>query len=207
MQVGLPPGKLICTRNENRYKWFQSDGHSSSYIHKKNRPLAEQLAIKKYLSIREKELQHELKALEFYLRHHSESAGQAEQLLLDPRYPEQLIHRTASGIYVRSKSEAIISMFLYINKIPFRYEHALELGDIIVHPDFTIRHPVTGEYFYWEHFGMMDDPDYRENTFSKLERYSYHEIYPSMQLITTFETKESPLASDMVEALVKYYFL
>ena len=60
---------------------------------------------------------------------------------------------------MRSKSEAMIAMSLYVQKIPYRYECELKLGSITLFPDFTIRHPETGEIFYWEHFGMMDKPD------------------------------------------------
>ena len=233
--MGLPPGKLICTQNGKNYKWYQSDGHEKIYIPKKNHELAEQLAVKRYLQTREQNLLHEISSLEFYFRHYKEDQ-QAELMLIDPRYSkllfsyiqpiskelsdwmnapyekndkyrDQLIHRTVEGIYVRSKSEAIIVMTLAKHQIPFRYECKLELGDIILYPDFTIRHPKTGETYYWEHFGIMDDPDYRRNTLSKLELYSAHDIYPSVQLLTTFETKNHPLASDLVENMVKYYFL
>ena len=43
----LPEGKLICTRNGSRWKWFQSDGHQKSYLPKKCRKLAEKPAAKK----------------------------------------------------------------------------------------------------------------------------------------------------------------
>ena len=75
----------------------------------------------------------------------------------NPKYPEHLIHKTVSGIYVRSKSESMIALQLYTEKIPFRYECALQLGETTLYPDFTILHPKTGEIFYWEHFGMMDE--------------------------------------------------
>jgi len=61
----------------------------------------------------------------------------------------------------RYKSEVFIDMALFTNNIPFRYECALELGHSTLYPDFTIRHPKTGEICYWEHFGLMDDPSYR----------------------------------------------
>ena len=64
------------------------------------------------------------------------------------KYPEHLVHKTDSGTLVRSKSEVLIDMVLYRNKIPFRYECLLELGDISIFPDFTIRHPVTGQVYY-----------------------------------------------------------
>lgn len=75
----------------------------------------------------------------------------------NPKFPEQLIHKSPSGNLLRSKSEALIDAFLYKNKIPFRYECMLQLDDITLYPDFTIRHPTNGKTFYWEHFGLMDN--------------------------------------------------
>lgn len=90
----------------------------------------------------------------------------------NPLHPEQLLHKTVSGERVRSKSEAIIAMLLHLNAIPYRYECALSLGGVTLFPDFTIRHPVTGVLYYWEHFGLMDDPAYAKNAGSKLSLYA-----------------------------------
>lgn len=230
----LPPGKLIVTQNKTRYKWYVRNSDGLSYLPKNQRPLAESLAKKKYLSLRLKELMQERQALTFYLRHHSKTPCQSAQLLDSPyqellspyfaihsvpsswtnssyernmAYPEQLIHKSISGNMVRSKSESFIDMELYLHKIPFRYECALHLGDITLYPDFTILHPVTGKIYYWEHFGMMDNPNYSKNTFSKLQLYTSFQIIPSIQLITTYETKEHPLSSDQIEQIIQNYFL
>ena len=88
--------------------------------------------------------------------------------------------------------------------IPFRYECALHLGNTTLFPDFTIRHPKTGEFFYWEHFGMIDNATYCQNMTSKLQLYTAHGIIPSIQLITTYETKEHPLSAEMVENIIPY---
>ena len=125
----------------------------------------------------------------------------------NPLYPEQLIHKTSSGHMVRSKSEAMIDMYLHINKIPFRYECELTLGEYTFYPDFTIRHPKTNEIFYWEHFGMMDTSTYTKSAFTKLYQYTSYNIFPSIQLITTYETKDHPLNSDVIEKIIEYYFL
>lgn len=192
--------------------------------------------MKKYLSLVLEDLSHEKKAMEFYLNHHFPDSGKAEKLLtnipgyqelLTPffspkskeladwmtssyehntKYPEQLIHKTASGNFVRSKSEAMIDMFLYTNQIPFRYECALQLDDTTIYPDFTIRHPESGELYYWEHFGRMDDPLYSKNVFPKLQLYTSHGIIPSIHLITTYETKENPLSSEVIEKIIEHYF-
>ena len=233
----FPSGKLICTHNKKYIKWFHSDGHIQTYIPKKKRAYAEQLAIKKYLSARLDDLIHEKRAIDFYLRHHNNVPCKANQLLSDssgfqdllipyfkplsdellfwmnspfetnPLYSEQLIHKTISGNQVRSKSEALIDMSLYVHKIPFRYECALTLGNITLYPDFTLRHPHTGEYFYWEHFGLMDDETYCKNACSKIQLYSSHGIIPTVQLITTYETKDNPLSSEIIEKIIEHYFL
>ena len=231
----LPAGKIICASNGNGYKWYRSDGHKSVYIPKSERNLAEQLAIKKYLNQSLEDCKQEKKAIEFYLRHHQSS--KAEDLLINnsayqellypyfkpqskmieewintpfeqnPKYPENKIHKTSSGNVVRSKSEALIDMVLYTNKIPFRYECALELGGFTIYPDFTIMHPKTGEIIYWEHFGRMDDPKYNRNIGDKIQTYVSNGIIPSIDLITTYETSEHPLTVQDIESIVKGRFL
>lgn len=232
-----PEGKLICCCYKNRSKWYRSDGHTKTYISKRDRHLAEQLAAKKYISSVLDDLTHEKMALDFYLKHHSpifqksskfflQSPGYQE--LLAPyfqpftqelaewteepyehnlKYPEHLTHKTVSGHLVRSKSEALIDLFLYRNKIPFRYECSLELEGMTIYPDFTIRHPKTGELYYWEHFGRMDDPAYAKKACAKLETYVTHGIIPTINLITTYETQQAPLSTEMIEKIIEYYFL
>ena len=232
----LPEGKLICSQNGNRVKWYQSDGHTKVYIPKKNRAFAEQLAKKKYLTLALEDLSQEQRALDYYLSHHSKNTGKTEHLLTDiqgyqellspyfspeskiisdwtnapyecnPKHPEHLIHKTSSGRLVRSKSEAMIDLFLSAHHIPFRYECALHLGETILYPDFTILHPDTREVYYWEHFGRMDDPSYYKNTFSKLQLYNSYGIIPSINLITTYETKNHPLSSEVIEKIIEHYF-
>lgn len=235
--IALPPGNLFFSHNGKYLKWYQSNGHNPLYIPKNNRQLAEQLAKKKYLSMKQNELIQERDAINLYLKHHNSNNVPADQLLSkdsdyheflqsyytplseelinwmnspyehNKMYPEQLNQPTISGHLVRSKSEALIDTILYKNKIPFRYEAGLSLGDTTFYPDFTIRHPLTGEIYYWEHFGMMDNPDYAKKAYSKLQRYSSYGITQDINLITTFETKEAPLNPEWVENLVKYHFM
>lgn len=232
----LPKGNLICARNGNRFKWYQSINHSPTYLPKKERRLAEQLAEKKYLSLLLEDLLIEASAIDSYLHiHNSHTYNEAHRLLdmpeyktllsstfqlpseefaawmtspyeQNPNHPEQLAHHTLSGHFVRSKSEVLIDMALYMNHIPFRYECALTLGNVTLYPDFTIKHPQTGVIYYWEHFGLMDEPAYSKNTYSKLQLYTSHNIIPSIQLITTYETKNHPLSSETIDHIVKEYF-
>lgn len=233
----LPEGNLLCTQNGNRYKWYLSNGANPVYLPKKQRDLAEQLAVKKYYVLLQKELLEEQDAVQSYLMKHPQSKGlesqklfehaefrrllsshfqPVEQELLDwqaapyeqnPKHPEQLLHKCKSGHVVRSKSEAMIDTFLYLNKIPFRYECALQLENITCYPDFTIRHPRTGSVYLWEHFGLMDNPDYARSFCSKMQLYVSHGIIPSIQLITTYETKDNPLTVETIENTIQQYFL
>ena len=107
---------------------------------------------------------------------------------------------------MRSKSEALIDTALYRKQIPFRYECALQLGKWTVYPDFTIRHPNTGELYYWEHFGKMEDKEYADQAFTKLQKYNTHGIVPTIQLIMTFETKDNPLSPEKVDNIIEQYF-
>lgn len=232
-----PKGNIFCCKNGKYFKWYLTDNGKQTYLPKKKRKFAEQLAAKKYISHLIDDLLREKKAIDFYLRHHNSTVSRSEQMLLNspeykellspyfkplsqelsdwstqpfqtnPKYPEQLIHKTLSGNFVRSKSEVMIDMFLYKYKIPFRYEAPLQLGDTLFYPDFTIRHPETGKFFYWEHFGLVDDYTYCQNMISKLKSYTSHGIFPSIQLITTYETKDVPLSAEMVEKIVEYYFM
>ena len=233
----LPEGKLICSHTGPYCKWECSDGHTKTYIKKKDRALAEKLAAKKYLSALLDDLNHEKISIDLYLKHISNHEPKAEKLLEDStevgkllspyfspiskeldewmkspyqqniKYPEQLTQKVGPNESVRSKSEAMIAKVLKENHIPYRYECQLRIGDMEIYPDFTIRHPRTGKMYYWEHFGLLDKADYVRNMNSKMQIYTTNGIMPSVNLITTYENQESPLTFEMIEMLVEYYFL
>ena len=53
----------------------------------------------------------------------------------------------------------------------------------------------------------MDNPTYVKNTYGKLQLYTENQVIPSVNLITTYETKERPLGFEQVEMLINFYFL
>ncbi len=233
----LPAGKLQCQKNGKYHKWYHSDGHNRTHIPKSNKQLVQQLAIKEYLTNLSTDLSNEQYALEQYLHLHNSNINNVQQLLIkkplyqeyvssylnsftndlsqwanepyerNPNNPEHLTVKVKNNYYVRSKSEYIIYKLLQEKQIPFRYECALHLGEITIYPDFTIRHPISGKIYYWEHFGKMQDPKYAKNTFIKLETYARNNIFPTLNLITTYETNANVLNPDLVENIIKYYFL
>lgn len=233
----MPEGKLICSHTGPYCKWERSDGHKKTYIPKRDRKLAEKLAAKKYLSALWSDLKHEKDAIDLYLRRHSNYEPQVDKLLTDStevekllspylsplskeleewmnspyehnlKHPEHLTQKVGAKQFVRSKSEAMIAKLLKQNRIPYQYEAKLLLGDVEVYPDFTIRHPKTGQWLYWEHFGLLDKAEYVKIMHSKLQLYTTHGIMLGINLITTYENQENPLTFEMIEMLVKYYLL
>lgn len=228
---GLPEGDFICTQSGKYSKWYCN----KKYLPKSEEALAQKLAYRKYLNICRTELEDELKISQRYVK--TLSQNKSEKMLLNskemrrltstfftprnskfdewmhmpydknPAYPEKLVHKSISGNCLRSKSEALIDMLLFKAKIPYRYECQLIVGKNIYYPDFTIVHPVTGELYYWEHFGQMDNPEYCKKACAKIQEYSMNGIIPSVNLIMTFETKDNPLTSDVIDKIITHYFL
>lgn len=231
----FPPGKLICCNHKTHTKWYHKYQGQKVYIPKSNQELAEQLAQKRYLSSLLQDLEKEQRALTMYLNHHPNISQSDSLLTKHPEYqellpqnlfslskeisdwmispynkntshPESLIHKGIADTYLRSKSEVLIDMALRKYNIPFRYECELVLNDSIIFPDFTIRHPRTGVYFYWEHFGLMDSLTYTDRAISKLRLYTSNGIIPGINLITTYETKNTPLTMQIIEKTIEFYF-
>lgn len=91
-----------------------------------------------------------------------------------------LIHRTKRGDLVRSKSEVIIANELLAQGID-RYEYEQELtlsSGETRYPDFTIVDDDTGESYYWEHLGLLHNPEYRARWEKKLAAYKAANILP-----------------------------
>ncbi|MDI9242196.1 hypothetical protein [Fusibacillus kribbianus] len=115
---------------------------------------------------------------------------------------------TERGERVRSKSEKIIADKLYAMKIPYKYEVPLPLkGFGIVYPDFVVLNAKQRKVYYWEHLGMMEQPDYAAAAVQKLEQYQKNGIFPGDKLILTYETKTRPLNTKLLEQCIIQYLL
>ena len=71
--------------------------------------------------------------------------------------------------------------------------HIKGSGDFYL--DFLCLNPHTGCEILWEHFGLMDNEDYRNNAISKLAKYSEAGFVPGRNFIYTMETTKTPLNS------------
>lgn len=235
LEKKFPQGELFCAKNGSRYKWYLKNQQGTEYLTKSNRNVAETMALKKYYVYKKQELTNDLVACDAYLKKMQLDEDRAERLLSHPEYArllekhfipkkeelwkwqnenyernefhkENLVIKGTQGKMLRSKSEAIIDMMLYKNRIPFHYEEKIVLDGMAFYPDFVIRHPETGDYYYWEHFGMMDEEEYLNHACSKIKRYCQNGMIPSVNLIMTFETKEHPLSVEKVDLIIQEYF-
>lgn len=205
------------------------------YIPVANESLAKDLAFKKYLELQLADLENYRNALTDFAGALKKCGDQASAYLLDnpgarrllkDRFPvqnaplsawaaqppatsapyqEERIRECISGHIVRTKIERRIDNALFRSHIPFRYEDPLTLSGITIHPDFTIRHPKTGNYYYWEHFGMMDNPGYVDHMLWTLSLYARNGICPFQQLIMTFETKKLDPTDAQIDMLIKMF--
>jgi energy-coupling factor transporter ATP-binding protein EcfA2 len=117
-------------------------------------------------------------------------------------HPHRLIHRTKTGVLVRSKSEVIIANILTDLGISYEYEKPLyskkDSKDFRL-PDFTIKY--EGEEFYWEHLGMLEVPEYRKEWESKEEWYKENNYID--RLIVSKEGLDGRIDSKEIERLAK----
>lgn len=128
---------------------------------------------------------------------------------------KNLIHRTRRGEAVRSKSEVIIADLLYTKGFTeYLYEARLVGKDGSVrYPDFTIDDAETGRKVYWEHLGLMHDPEYRARWEKKLAWYRDQDILPHGEgggsggtLVITRDDEQGGIDSGRLEQLVEEVF-
>ncbi len=210
---------------------------SGKYINKKNLQLAKELAQKDYDQRMICTITDELTAIDTFIRLNPDIPPEDIYLSLSPErrnlvesmietddmfaekwisapYQGKLVAGdvpfllTDRGERVRSKSEVIIANLLAKEGIPYKYECPLTLKRIgTIHPDFTVLDKHDRKEMYWEHQGMMDNPEYVEKAISRTRNYIYSGIYPGERLIITSETKNQPLNTREIKTIIEHYFL
>jgi hypothetical protein len=108
------------------------------------------------------------------------------------------IYLTENGERVRSKSEVIIANLLKDKDINYTYEETLQIGDIKLHPDFTII--INNKIYYWEHLGMLNNEKYIADWKRKKQTYASAEITENNNLIVT--TEEDIAENRIIEKVV-----
>lgn len=231
----LPEGELIKYRNGKYEKYYQKEvGKKRIYLPVSQVKFIEQMGRKTYLQRYLEFHEAEQQDLQEFLKTHQNWLDVRSKLLEDfpflsgklhysdlerelkiwedapyiqcPYHPENKKVEGAKGIMMRSKGEGDISYDLLNDREPFHYEQLWRFPEGDIYPDFTIRHPKTGEFIIWEHFGMMDNPEYVAEVARKLQIYEANEFCPEHNLIVTYEDKEHPLSHRRILNEINYFF-
>lgn len=131
------------------------------------------------------------------------------------RYLEQnLIHCASDRTLLRSKSELIIYQRLLEKNVKAMYEKELMIKDVIKIPDFTIEDSESGTVYYWEHCGMMNNPEYAARWKGKKEWYMENGILePSAgegengTLLVTEETDKGAISIPEIDRIIEKYLI
>ncbi len=218
------------------YHVKSNDDHSGTYITSANRDLVKLLAQKDYNKRFLRESRAELTILENALHVlHKENADmvynnldprrkrlvvpyiitdeiyekqwRAQTYKENPYMPEAKIYDTRNGEKVRSKTEAILADMFFESGIPYRYEQALILqNNTVRYPDFTLLKTRTREEIYLEHFGLLDDEEYREKCMHKLDEYRNSGIFPGKNLLITYESNSYPFDINGTRKMIREIF-
>ena len=127
------------------------------------------------------------------------------------KYNDVTPNKTSKGEYVKSKSELIIADRLEKAGVPYHYEAGLGLAELKLgqfyewHPDFKVLNVRTGKEYWWEHFGMLDKPDYYSTFNYKLMVYAMNDIFLGDNLIVTTETSTCFLNTEYVDNIIQHY--
>lgn len=208
-----------------------------SYIPRKEAALVKKLAVKKYAEKAMGPLCKQIQLVERLLACNQEKALQkafeglhrAARLLVEPVLlePEQLAQKwkaveyeglpfdkteshffTSRDEQMRSKSEIMIAEALFNAGVPYRYEFPLHIkGRGTFHPDFLCLNKRTGKEIIWEHFGLMDKPEYAANAMEKIALYAQNGFILGQNFIYTMESSAMPLNSKLVKLLIETHLV
>ncbi len=214
-----------------------SEQRNQTYIPKKNITLARNLAQRDYDNKLLQEIDNRQKSVNKFLKEYPqkglestyeelndyrkklihpiiETDEEYEKIWMNTPYVRKIVGEdipeifTENGERVRSKSEKMIADKLKQLGIPYRYEAPLKLGrSNILHPDFTVLNVRKRKEYYYEHFGMMDNPEYMENALKRIELYEKNGIFPGDKLLFSWETMAMPLNMKVVEGMMKKFLL
>jgi hypothetical protein len=162
---------------------------------------------------------------DFSAPHRSEAAQRKTSLMQDCEMMELpqakgslfmqkgLVHTTADGVAVRSKSELVIYTALVAAGQQPVYEKPLALNGTVRYPDFTLEDEISGKTIYWEHLGMLDREDYRKAWEKKLQWYRDNGVLTledgggeAGTLVTSTESPEAGLDMTQIQTVIEQVF-
>lgn len=115
--------------------------------------------------------------------------------------------KTKNGLTVRSKTERTLTDLFDSYGLTYKYEYPIYINGRTRYVDFAFLDPNSDQIIYWEHFGMMNNPQYSVAAYKKLIEYDKNGIRQGHNLIVTYEDSDNDLDYDYVNMLIKRYLL
>lgn len=120
---------------------------------------------------------------------------------------EHLQHDTGLGFLTRTKSEAIVAGRLFRFGFVFQYEQGLRIYSAdgkykTVYPDFTIFLP-EGRIIYLEHVGKLNDAEYKENFFTKINDYYVNDLLLGRDVFITMDSPDGSIDIKAIDELLQ----
>ena len=229
-EIDHSAGTIVWKGPKKQYPYWQFYDHGKQiqkYIHKSGLEVVRQLIEKRKAQFRKRsilrgfisDMKGALRAIrvnwqeviakyeEAQKRRETEAAARAaaKKVAENKRYADQYKHLTDKGDYVASKSEMMIANKLYSLGIHYEYEKEVVIGNVHFRPDFTI-FTKDGRIFYWEHAGMMDEPEYRRRHDDKMDFYERNGIRLQENLIVT-KDHDGAISMDEIRRTIDFYRL
>lgn len=227
----------IHRRNEHNVQYYYSLGKDGKvYLAKQNQDLIRKLAQKTYnkrtlvlVRDRIRQLTCTLNHSEKTIRSLYEDMSEERKKLVVPVIPTNEsyiktwyekhpssqnatpyinIFYTSKNEPVRSKSEVILADIFASNGIPYVYEPLLVMQNgQVYYPDFLLLNVRLRKTFVFEHFGLMDNPEYAARSVTKINHYHRDGYQFGDSFLCSFETNSSPLDIEVLQKLLSAHLL
>lgn len=206
----LPKGKLIKKKSRNKnYYYLENRGKRKSLF--KEPKLRDQLLLGESLQSQLCAIDRNILILESAMKSYRPLVElstiwinlEAQQ---NTFHDEQRVH-VWHGIRFASKSEMLIAMALTSYGIEFKYESKMYVNGRYIYPDFVIKRPKDGKIFIWEHFGKMQEDDYRYKNINRIEEYHQAGYYLWDNMIASFDLGKNSINMDYIDKIIKLYLL
>lgn len=219
----MPTGRLV-RRNNAFYHW-QPDTEIGIT---RNKALVRRLCRKKYLQLRKKQIEANLKVsinklntktahelidklsspYKFVPRNYFYNP--AIDTWLNKSYEKNplpikgMTYYSMNKVEFRSKSEVLIANELEKYELPYLYEVALLLGSQRMYPDFIIKNPYNNRTIIWEHFGAVHKEEYEMKMNDKMAAFRKAGYILGENLIYTFEADiaDASRISELIEEVI-----
>ena len=192
----LPEGRINIKKRNHTVYYYKVVDHKERLLKRTEKKIAEDIIQKKYLKAVYKAAENESALLKEIQKRYPavvaedvfESLSEERKSMVNPIIPtdEQFIKRWLESPYTHKPIS---------DDVPFT-----------IHPDFTLLRLSDRKVLYFEHCGMMDDPEYSDDLVKRINQYSRAGIVLGDRLFLMFENSKTPRDVRVLDNLISSKF-